>query len=346
MNGMIDETLLQSVLDAIPDALLLVSPERVVIRANRGAKAWFGDDCVGRALIDLLDDPLVIRALDDLKDSPQSVEITLPGAVPHVFSVAVAPVDDGGAALVLHDLTEIRRSEQLRVDFVANASHEIRSPLATIVGMIETIRGPAKDDREACDKFLDVMAGEAKRMTRLVEDLLSLSKIEVREHSKPTDYVVIPAIIEEVAGTLAHMAAERDMTIDLKIQDNLPPTLGNADELAMMIRNLISNGLSYGREGTVVRVSVTHRENIVSIIIADESEGIPAEDIPRLTERFYRVDKGRSRKMGGTGLGLAIVKHVVNRHRGSLTIESTMGEGSRVTVQIPAETVPAFALKQ
>lgn len=352
------------ILDAVPDALLFVDKRARVDGANRAARRLFGAAVVGRALSAVVDRPVLLdsvtRAIERAVES--DVEISLAQPVMRDFRAHVAPLDGEGAVVVLHDETEVKRSEQLRVDFVANASHEIRSPLAAIVGLLETVRGPARDDADARERFLEVMAAEAARMAQLVEDLLSLSKIEMREHALPTGLISLTAVAEEVAATLSHRAEARRMTIAVDGAgggpgggapggapggaDELPPIVGDADELALMIRNLVLNSITYGREGTLVRVALRACEappelpwaedGAVAVAITDESDGIAPEHIARLTERFYRVDKGRSRKAGGTGLGLAIVKHVVSRHRGLLAIESTPGVGSSFTVYIPA----------
>ena len=336
------------ILDAVPDALLFVDSRSRVDGANRAARRLFGAGVVGRPLSAVVDRPVLLdgvtRAIERGVES--DIEISLAQPVMRDFRAHVAPLDGAGAVLVLHDETEVKRSEQLRVDFVANASHEIRSPLAAIVGLLETVRGPARDDADARERFLEVMAAEAARMTQLVEDLLSLSKIEMREHALPTGLVSLAAVAEEVAATLTHRAEARRMTIAIEGAGGLPPIVGDADELALMIRNLVLNSITYGREGTLVRIALRAcapppelswaEEGAVAVAVMDESDGIAPEHIARLTERFYRVDKGRSRKAGGTGLGLAIVKHVVSRHRGLLAIESTPGEGSTFTVYVPA----------
>ena len=336
------------ILDAVPDALLFVDERARVDGANRAARRLFGAAVVGRALSAVVDRPglldSVTRAIERAVES--DVEISLAQPVMRDFRAHVAPLDGEGAVVVLHDETEVKRSEQLRVDFVANASHEIRSPLAAIVGLLETVRGPARDDADARERFLEVMAAEAARMAQLVEDLLSLSKIEMREHALPTGLISLTAVAEEVAATLSHRAEARRMTIAVDGADELPPIVGDADEIALMIRNLVLNSIIYGREGTLVRVALRACEappelpwaedGAVAVAVTDESDGIAPEHIARLTERFYWVDKGRSRKAGGTGLGLAIVKHVVSRHRGLLAIESTPGVGSSFTIYIPA----------
>jgi two-component system phosphate regulon sensor histidine kinase PhoR len=228
----------------------------------------------------------------------------------------------------------------------------LKTPIATLIGFIETLRGPAKGDLEAHERFLGIMQEQAGRMSRLVADLLSLSRIELNEHARPSGGVDLTEIIGRVANALSLRAAERNMKIELPMGP-MGRTVGDADELTQVFQNLIDNAIKYGRPGTSVTVSAARIADVgeirarlpglrrakamIAVAVADRGDGIAREHIPRLTERFYRVDAARSRDLGGTGLGLAIVKHVVNRHRGSLEIESAPGEGSVFTVYLPAE---------
>jgi two-component system phosphate regulon sensor histidine kinase PhoR len=245
--------------------------------------------------------------------------------------------------VLLHDVTAARRSDRMRADFVANASHELRTPLASLLGFVETLRGPARDDAEARERFLGIMHEQATRMARLIDDLLSLSRIEMNEHVPPTGRVDIAEALRRVAETLQQKAAARGMRIELDAPEDLPPVVGDADELAQLFQNLVDNAVKYGRPETKVRVAARRSERSlpgapasIEVGVADEGEGIAREHLPRLTERFYRVDTARSRAAGGTGLGLAIVKHIVGRHRGALEIESERGRGSTFTVRLPA----------
>ena len=341
------ESYYKDVIDTAPLALVIIDAARIITTANQAARSLFHSDVEGRNLIEVMRAPEIPAALAQVfaAGAPAHTEFIVPGTVSREIAADIAPLGTDGAhtVLALTDLTEIRRTKQLRTDFVANASHEIRSPLAAIIGILETLRGPAREDAQARDKFLGVMAGEANRMARLVDDLLSLSKIEMRAHATPDEAVDIFGIAQEVAADMTSRASEKNMTID--IHGRSLSVVGDRDELGLMLRNLLSNSISYGHPGTTVQVRVRpltdgesrrlgwpERGGAVSIV--DESDGIPAEHIPRLTERFYRVDKSRSRKMGGTGLGLAIVKHVINRHGGDLTIKSEVGRGSEFTAYL------------
>jgi len=244
-------------------------------------------------------------------------------------------------------MTAVKRSERMRADFVANASHELRTPLASLTGFIETLRGAAREDAAARERFLAIMAEQAQRMARLVDDLLSLSRIEMNEHLAPTERVDIEQVLRTVADTLEQRAAARDMRIVVDLPAGLPKVLGDADELAQVFQNLLDNAIKYSRRGTTIDVGAHpsprflpgvrpgERPAALAITVRDHGEGIARDHLPRLTERFYRVDAARSRELGGTGLGLAIVKHIVSHHRGALDIDSELGEGTVFTVHLP-----------
>jgi two-component system phosphate regulon sensor histidine kinase PhoR len=243
-------------------------------------------------------------------------------------------------ALLLHDLTAIRRSEQMRADFVANASHELRTPLAAVSGFIDTLRGHARNDEAARDQFLDIMSVEAARMRRLIDDLLSLTRIELNEHVPPQGRIALENVVRQAAAALAPLAEADHITVTIRSGGELPPVAGDRDELVQLFQNLIHNAIKYGKEGGYVWVTLGQTgsgdESQVFASVRDDGDGIPPSAIPRLTERFYRVDVKRSREKGGTGLGLAIVKHIVSRHHGRLAIESPPGEGATFTVFLPA----------
>jgi two-component system phosphate regulon sensor histidine kinase PhoR len=339
---------------ALPEPMLLLDAQRRIVRANDAAVALLGDRLVERDLAAALRQPAVLAATDAVLrgEGSRIVEFDLTSPFERHLSARLAPLapptaDGAAAVLVLHDLTALKRSEQLRADFVANASHELRTPLASLVGFIETLRGPARDDGAARERFLSIMAEQAGRMSRLVDDLLSLSRIEMNEHQAPIGAVDLTHVLHSVADTLEQRAEARGMRFSFDIPSGLPPALGDADELAQVFQNLCDNAVKYGASGTEVAISVrlsTHllpagrsgqRPPAIAVAVRDHGPGIAREYLPRLTERFYRVDAARSRELGGTGLGLAIVKHIVNHHRGALEIESQLGEGSVFTVHLP-----------
>jgi len=238
--------------------------------------------------------------------------------------------------LVFKDQSETRRIDRMRADFIANASHELRTPLAAVSGFIETLRGHAREDEAARDQFLEIMGTEAARMRRLIDDLLSLSRIEMNEHVRPEGRVGIESVVRQAAAALKPLAAQDGITVTVKAEPEVPQVIGDHDELVQLFQNLVHNAIKYGREKGQVEIAIGSGDGQVFAAIRDDGEGIAAGAIPRLTERFYRVDVKRSREKGGTGLGLAIVKHIISRHLGRLAIESRQGEGSTFTVFLPA----------
>ena len=239
----------------------------------------------------------------------------------HARRLPRAAADGSLALIVLHDTTALRRAERMRADFVANASHELKTPIAGIMGFIETLRGPARDDAAARERFLGIMAEQADRMRRLVDDLLMLSRIEQHEHARPDAAVDVGRVLEGVRDLLQLKASSRKVALELAVDPALPPAVGDYDELTIVFQNLIDNAIKYARPATTVtgRRARPARLDRLAVAVSDEGDGIPAAHLPRLTERFYRVDNARSRQLGGTGLGLAIVKHVVNRHAAGST---------------------------
>jgi len=348
-----------AVVDAIPDPVLVIERARAIAQANAAARALFGP-VEGRELAAVLRDPALIEAVETIGPDgpPQAVELVLAGAVERSFAGHVAnlpPAADGAprVLVVLTDQTAVKRADRMRADFVANVSHEMRTPLASLQGFIETLRGAARDDVQARDRFLAIMNEQANRMGRLVADLLSLTRIEQDEHTLPAERVAIAKILRGVADALMPTARAKGMTIAVDAPAGLPPIIGDADQLTQVFQNLVENAIKYGRPDTAVAVAARlgdrpagHArlpQSVVAVAVADQGEGIAREHLPRLTERFYRVDTGRSRALGGTGLGLAIVKHIVNRHRGALAIDSEPGKGSTFTVYLPAALQDAKA---
>jgi two-component system phosphate regulon sensor histidine kinase PhoR len=242
--------------------------------------------------------------------------------------------------MTVRDLTPLRRMEEMRADFVANASHELRTPLATLSGFIETLQGSARDDAAARERFLAIMKQQATRMARLIDDLLSLSRIELNAHLQPNTHVELAPIVRQVADGLMTLARDRDVDVAVSAPPEALVALGDRDELIRALENLVENALKYGAAGKRVDVTLTRGQTRAGapearISVRDFGPGIAPEHLPRLTERFYRVDVSDSRAQGGTGLGLALVKHVLNRHGGRLTIESTLGQGAVFTMHLP-----------
>jgi two-component system phosphate regulon sensor histidine kinase PhoR len=341
--------LVTAMIEAMPDAVLVVSGDSRVLGANKPAKKLLPALRIGGALALALRDPDVLDAIRRVFGSGQMEAVAWRDRVPveRSFDVSVGPLDVPGQPrallLSLRDLTEARRVERMRADFVSNASHELRTPLASLLGFVETLQGPARDDARARERFLGIMGEQARRMARLVDDLLSLSRIEQNLHLRPDKPVDLAMVIRHVTETLAPLAEENGVRVDLVAP---APVIiaGDRDEIVRVAENLIENAIKYGcvsREPVCetapdrVDVSVlTHRRDGV-FTVRDHGPGIAPEHLPRLTERFYRIDAGQSRAKGGTGLGLAIVKHIVARHRGRLQVDSEVGKGAVFTVSIP-----------
>ncbi|MER2249856.1 ATP-binding protein [Methylorubrum podarium] len=353
----------EALLANIPDPVILVDRRVVVIEANPAARRLLPGLKLRHPLSFSLRSPDVLDGIEEVLRTGAPVRTEYATRVPteRAFEVQIGalPLSDssgGGEAnivLFLRDLTEARRLEAMRVDFVANASHELRTPLSALLGFIETLQGPARDDPRAREQFLGIMRTQAQRMTGLIDDLLSLSRIELHEHVVPTRIVDLGRIARQMVDMQAPLAQERGVALSVERPDGPLPVLGDRDELLRVVENLVENAVKYGGSGGVVAVSLHRveepggRGTRIELRVRDEGPGIAAEHIPRLTERFYRVDTASSRQQGGTGLGLAIVKHTLNRHRGKLVIESEPGQGTTVRVSLPehrpetGETVPS-----
>lgn len=328
-------------IEAIDDPVLLVDRQRVSA-ANAAALRLLGDHAIGQDVRLAIRHPAAAERLVKRLDAGHAplppIALVGIGELERRWELSVHRLDDHRRLARLADRTGAHAAEQMRVDFVANASHELRTPLATLLGFIETLEDRnAAEDAGTRARFLKIMLGEAKRMQRLVEDLMSLSRIEAEKYSVPQQPVPLAALVEEARGAARSPAGDDGARIRIASADETPAVLGDKAQLSQLVQNLVGNALKYGRAGTPVTVSIRPAaNNMVQLIVADEGEGIAAEHIPRLTERFYRADPGRSRALGGTGLGLAIVKHIVERHRGRLDISSLVGQGTKVSVMLPA----------
>lgn len=326
-----------AIVERLPDPLLLLDAGRTLRRANAAARNTFETD-----LAAVLRHPALRGAIDAAWAGRGigTADLMLAAPVARDLRASVIYLDpqlaDGTQALVvLSDRTRERMVERMRADFAANASHELRTPLASLIGFIDTLRGPAADDPAAQARFLGIMAEQAARMNRLIDDLLSLSHIELIEHQPPAEQVALGPLLARVAAGFEPKLAARKVTLVQEIAADLPAVRGDAEQLTQLAANLIDNAVKYGREGGTVRVSASAASGGVALVVEDDGPGIPRAQVPRLTERFYRVDQGRGRREGGTGLGLAIVKHIVNRHRGQLSIESDVGKGVVFRVWLP-----------
>lgn len=326
-------------LEGLPLPALLVHQDERIDAANAAALALLGDGVLGRNPAMAVRTPAVLEAIGTAarQGGLHEARMTLRRAgQEEVFQVTVSAQGEG-VLCVFRDVTEEEKAGAMRRDFVANVSHELRTPLTALMGFIETLKNAAKDDPKARDMFLSIMEAEAGRMNRLVRDLLHLSRVEAEERVRPKDEVALRPLLEGVISSLRGVAERTGDRVELTGDPAVVP--GDADQLTQVFTNLVENALKYGAEGQVVKVTLSPEETVrgpaVRVEVADQGEGIDPVHLPRLTERFYRVDSHRSREMGGTGLGLAIVKHIVSRHRGFLRIESEPGEGSRFSVILP-----------
>lgn len=335
-----------ALLNGLPLPVLVVATDARILRMNARARALFGPEVQGRHYMAALRQPevatLLERVLNGGADGEARLVLTGPSR-DSIFRVHVAALGREGASLAFEDISDIEHAGEIRRDFVANVSHELRTPLTALLGFIETLQGPARDDPAARGRFLDIMEREALRMNRLVGDLLSLSRVEAEERVRPSEIVEIGPLVGSVATTLRGVAAEARVRVVIDCPPDLPEIPADHDQITQVLHNLIENAIKYGGSGGEVRIELRHdpaspalRGPAVSVAVIDRGEGIDPIHLPRLTERFYRVDSHRSREKGGTGLGLAIVKHIVNRHRGRLRIDSEPGEGSRFEVILPA----------
>lgn len=343
---------LLNILNGLSEAVFLIGENRQILLTNPQASEIFGKGLEGQNIVRAIRHPDCLRATEEALAGSENATavIVLERPVPTTYQVRAAhlPEEDifgARAVLSLADISHVREAEQMRSDFVANVSHELRSPLTALSGFIETLQGPAKDDMEAQERFLHLMEREAQRMNRLIGDLLSLSKVEVNERVRPTGMANVVSIVKRVITTLSSQAEEDHKRIVFNHPDQVAPIPGDEDEILQVFQNLIENAIKYGGPDTEVSITLNEMERAagvrgpaLSIAVQDQGPGIPAEHIPRLTERFYRVDDSRSRDIGGTGLGLAIVKHIVSRHRGRLVIHSERDVGSSFTVLLPAAT--------
>lgn len=338
----------EELVEAVPLAALVIRRDERIVAANTAACKLLGQGIVGRHFITALRQPVLLDAIEGaLRDGAvrRAEYQTSEGGHDATYRVAVRPLAlDGvpGVLVSFEDITPLEQVGQMRRDFVANVSHELRTPLTALMGFIETLKGPARDDPAGQARFLAIMEAEAARMNRLIGDLLSLSRVESQERERPTD-PVDPA--ELVRGTLRGLQGLAD-TAGVVLEAELPTeafTLtGDADQLRQVLMNLVENGIKYAGRGARVSVGLSApamqprlRAMGVVLSVRDTGPGIASHHLPRLTERFYRVDSHRSREKGGTGLGLAIVKHIVNRHRGRMRITSEPGQGTCFTVILP-----------
>ncbi len=327
------------IIGALPHAAVLIDAGGAVTGFNALAVQIHPFLRAGQPLSFAIRDPDVLTAVAACArdGAARRLEVLERLPVERAFAVHVARAGERETLLVFEDQTATRNLERMRVDFVANASHELRTPLASLLGFVETLRGPARDDEAARERFLAIMETQARRMSRLVDDLLSLSRIELKAHVRPLDRVDLCSVVRQIGDALKPLAAERGATLSLAMPEGGCEVLGDRDELLRVFENLIENAIKYGKDGGRVEVAMRRIAGEsgaarLETLVSDDGPGVAPQHLPRLTERFYRVDAAASRGAGGTGLGLAIVKHILMRHRGRLEIESVLGKGSTFRV--------------
>jgi two-component system phosphate regulon sensor histidine kinase PhoR len=347
------DDLLRAVVAGLPDPVVALDRDGRVLALNERARALAPALRQGEPVSFALRMPELIEAIGRAAAQGEEQRVVYFERVPldRWFETIVMPVKRAADAvrpdlvlMTFHDLTPLRRVEEMRADFVANASHELRTPLAALLGFIETLQGSAREDAKARERFLSIMQEQARRMARLIDDLLSLSRIELNAHRRPDTPVDLVPIVRQVADGLETLARDRGVTLHIDAGQALT-VHADHDEMVRVFENLVENALKYGAAGRRVDLKLgtgasADGEPEALVSVRDYGPGIAPEHLPRLTERFYRVDVGESRAQGGTGLGLALVKHILNRHRGRLTIESAPGAGATFTVHLPT-VVPA-----
>ncbi|MFD3190853.1 ATP-binding protein [Sedimentitalea sp. HM32M-2] len=346
-----DNAFVDSLLAATPVPTLIVDATEWIVAANPEADALLGQEIVGRHLANVLRQPQVIAAIEAAFAERQEQKARYgvgsgtqqaPMDVTCRHLTALAPKTPSAVMVCFQDRADVEQAGQMRRDFVANVSHELRTPLTALIGFIETLRGAARDDEQARDRFLNIMEGEASRMNRLVGDLLSLSRVEAEERVRPTGRIDLTALLRSTLNSLDPLAESSKVVLDMTAPPVPVQIVGDADQLRQVFTNLIENAIKYGGSGGQVTVALHEidrepalRGPAVRVQVIDRGPGIDPVHLPRLTERFYRADSHRSRQLGGTGLGLAIAKHIVNRHRGRLKVDSQPGQGATFSVLLP-----------
>jgi two-component system, OmpR family, phosphate regulon sensor histidine kinase PhoR len=344
--------MLAEIIETLPDPFLVLDGGSEILLANAPARNVFDKVDAGRHVSTVIRAPMVLDAIGHVAQGGGRAEVDYEQRVPierrfevHIASIATAGDHQPGAgepaiAVLLRDLTQQQRVERMRADFVANASHELRTPLASVLGFIETLQGAARNDAEAREEFLELMRTQAARMARLIDDLLSLNRIELNAHLRPNDQVDVGHVVGHVADVMGPLARECGVEIVVTSPEGRLDARGDRDELVQVFQNLVENAVKYGASGKRVELQCERRDDGgIRVTVRDYGPGIAPQHVPRLTERFYRIDVTDSRQKGGTGLGLAIVKHILNRHRAKLTVRSRLGEGASFIVDLPVTTI-------
>lgn len=357
-NIQIESALAESsiLFDILPDIVLMLDEQLTIVRANDTAYRVFGTHILHQNLKTIIPAQSLFKRIQNVIHSGKGGVIEINAShddISYDFRVSIKkfPIYSRGgiaAVLVLHDITESKRTKQMLKDFVANASHEIRTPLTSVIGFIEMLQTTASNDPEAQKKFLTIMEQQAKHMAMLVNDLLSLSKVEMKEHTPPRHSMQVHSAIASAIKNIEWQASQKQMDIVLEHPKELPEIIGDSNEITQVMINLLSNAVKYGYEHTPIIVKAgllkqVGKKTRITISVQNQGESIPPEDLARITQRFYRIDRVRSKNIVGAGLGLAIVKHILNRHKGDMVVESKPKEGNKFTIRIPVATKQQLA---
>ncbi len=341
-----ERDLQKRILEAMHEGVVVVDRDGRIVLVNPAIRSTLllGADAVGKLLIETVRHAQIDTMLDRAREAPedQPLELELPGLKPRRLLVTAAPLsgDEEGLLLVFVDVTELRRLESLRRDFVANASHELRTPIAAVRSATETLQSGALDDRVAATRFLDIIERNAQRLQSLVEDMLELSKLESNEFKLKRERVDLQRVVPIVLALFRERAEKKGVRLSAELGVALPSVEGDSRALEHVLSNLVDNAVKYCPSGSKILVSAVEHDGRVRLVVSDTGPGIAAEHLTRVFERFYRVDAGRSRELGGTGLGLSIVKHMVETMRGRVSVESAVGRGSTFTVSLLASQRP------
>jgi two-component system phosphate regulon sensor histidine kinase PhoR len=342
LHGALSDSAAADILAGLPFAAMLVGFDERILAVNEAAQTLFGQAIQGRHHGIALRQPDVLQAIEAalIQRGSSVVRQVLGGQVHEVVYRVTVSAIAAGALCLFQDISDQEQAEQMRRDFVANVSHELRTPLTSVLGFIETLRGPARDDAAARERFLTIMAKEAERMNRLVRDLLQLSRVEAQERQRPTAREDLARLVQLAVQNIRPQAEAAGVELVMEGFDDPALIYADADQITQVVTNLVENAIKYGAAGKWVGLRLRHEDTVrgrhVRLEVADRGEGIDPIHLPRLAERFYRVDGHRSREKGGTGLGLAIVKHIAQRHRGRLVVDSKLGHGTRFAVILPA----------
>ena len=354
------------ILNKLEDAIIVLDSDQKIVFQNSHSIDLFENNYTGQNITNLIRSPIILETLENVYKNKKTKIIeynseygqNLSPRSTNFYNVEISYEKNhlqltnakDNYVILMKNITPLKNIEKVRSSFIANVSHELKTPLATVMGFLETIRGPAKDDKKSMSKFLGIMDKETIRMKRLIDDLLVVSKIESDEHIHPTKKVNLIKTLNNVIESLKEYALKKNIQIrtNYQLSENLS-VLGNEDELVQVFTNIIDNSIKYGKINSSIDIKAEEVKEqtdqsedkklfpqlILKISVKDESDGIHAKHLSRLTERFYRVDAARSKEIGGTGLGLTIVKHILNKHRGHLDIKSEINQGSTFTVELP-----------